>query len=106
MSSDIFERYCNEEEAKNSAKNNKLIPRPNHEEQPKWIGKRGMTDPRRLGKRKNYSHRIEITSKSGTKKWVRPFEVKPDNEPHRYAIPADRLDEFNRRITGIVMKKR
>ncbi|MGE0084800.1 MAG: hypothetical protein AB7S75_10290 [Desulfococcaceae bacterium] len=63
--------------------------------QPKWIAEIGVTDPRRLGKPKNYKYRIEIITKKGTKEWLKQFETKPENEPCRYAIPPDALSTFN-----------
>jgi len=106
MPNEIFERYGNAEEASVSEKNSRLLPRPNHAGQPKWIAEKGMVNPKTLGKRKNYSYRIEIETRPGTEEWLRKFEIKPSNEPLRYAIPADRLDEFNRRITNIRIIKR
>jgi len=106
MPNEIFEPYCSAEEASASEKNKRLLPRPNHEGQPKWVAEKGMVNPKTLGKRKNYSYRIEIETRPGTEEWLRKFEIKPSNEPLRYAIPADRLDEFNRRITNIRIIKR
>lgn len=48
---------------------------------------------------------MEMEVDAGTKKWLKQFEIK-SNEPNRYAIPADKLDEFNRRIQNIKIKKR
>ncbi len=90
-----YERYGNEEEAADCANKQKLVPKPNHETQPKWIAEIGMVDPRRLGKPKNYKYRIEIITKKGTKEWLKQFETKPENEPCRYAIPQDALSTFN-----------
>ncbi len=103
---DRFERYGNEAEAKASQQANGLIPRPGHEKQPKWIGQPGTIDPRTLGKRRNYTYKIEIEAFSSTLSWLKPFERKPRNEPRRYAIPSNRLDEFNKRIIRITIKRR
>ena len=48
----------------------------------------------------NYTHKIEFEVEKGTIEWMRNegFEMKPDNEPDRFAIPVDRLDEFNKRV--------
>lgn len=91
---EIYERYGNEEEAKNCSKEQKLLPRPNHETQPKWIDDIGKVAPRTLGKPKNHKYRIEIVAKRGTKEWLKQFEIK-SNEPGRYAIPSDELSKFN-----------
>lgn len=103
---DRFERYGNEAEAKASQQANGLIPRPGHEKQPKWIGESGTIDPRTLGKRRNYTYKIEIEASSSTLSWLKPFERKPRNEPRRFAIPSNRLDEFNKRIIRITIKRR
>lgn len=92
---ELYERYGNEEEAKNSVKEQKLLPKPHHEKQPKWIAEIGKVDPRRLGKRKNYNYRIEIATIWGTKEWLKQFESKPNIEPKRYGIIAEKLPEFN-----------
>ncbi len=34
------------------------------------------------------------------------FEIKPTNEPGRFAIPADRLDEFNDRVKKTTVYKK
>jgi hypothetical protein len=91
---EIYERYGNEEESKNCTKEQKLLPKPNHETQPKWIADIGRVSPRALGKPKNYKYRIEIIAKRGTKEWLKQFEIK-SNEPGRYAIPSDELSKFN-----------
>lgn len=92
---ELYERYGNETEAQNSVDKQMLLPRPNHEAQPKWIAEIGKVDPRRLGKRKNYNYRIEIDTKKDTRMWLRQFESKPKIEPNRYGITAERLPEFN-----------
>lgn len=103
---DKFERYGNATEAKASQQSNGLVPRPGHERQPKWIGDPNTVDPRTLGKRRNYTHKIEIEAKFSTRRWVKQFEIKPRNEPNRYAIPANKLDEFNKRVIRITVKRR
>lgn len=90
-----YERYGNEEEAEACRKARKLVQKPGHESQPKWIAESGKVDPRRLGKPKNYRYRIDIVAKNGAKEWLKQFEIKPENEPNRYAIPSDELEKFN-----------
>jgi len=103
---DRFERYGNATEANASQQSNGLVPRLGHERQPKWIGDPNTIDPRTLGKRRNYTHKIEIEAQLSTRRWVKQFEIKPSNEPNRYAIPANKLDEFNKRIVRIIVKRR
>ena len=104
---ETYERYANRHEAENTYKEQKLLPRPDHESQPKWIAETGALNPKTLGKRKNYSYRIKITVKKETKKWLKQFEAKPHNEPGRYAVPAQFLSEFNDKyIISISIEKR
>ncbi|MBN1450510.1 MAG: RHS repeat-associated core domain-containing protein, partial [Anaerolineales bacterium] len=101
-----FERYGSAEEAKASAAPvNQLLPRPGHETQPKWIGEIGTIDPVSLGaKRKYHSYRMEIEAKPGARAWLLKFAIQKSNEPGRYGIPANKLQEFNelfvKRITS------
>ena len=48
---------------------------------------------------------MEFVMKPGTREWLKQFEIKPTNEPGRYAVPADQLQEFNSRILDIIIKK-
>ena len=59
MLSEKFEPYGNKEEALLSEKYNRIIPRPGHEKQPKWIAEVGIVNPSALGKRKNYTIHIK-----------------------------------------------
>jgi len=106
MFNEKFERYGNKEEALISEKYNRLFPRPRHEKQPKWIAEVAVVNPRALGKRKNYTHKMEIETSPNMRKWLKLFEIKPHNEPGRYAIPANRLDEFNNKVISITSQKR
>jgi hypothetical protein len=102
-----YERYGNREEAKICEKEQKLVLKPNHENQSKWISEVGKVDPRRLGKRKNYDYQMKIVAKNGTNKWLKQFEVKPENEPGRYAISPSELSRFNDEyVVSIEIKKR
>jgi RHS repeat-associated protein len=100
-----FERYGSKAEAKATTEAGGLAPRPGHETQPKWIGEMNTINPKTLGKRKNYTHKIEIHAQPGTRDWLKPFQIKT-NEPGRYAIPANKLDEFNKRVINIDVQKR
>ena len=103
--SELFERFGSVEEAIQAAMTNQLHPRPHpHHRQPKWIAEVGRIDPNRLGKRPRmtHSHQIRIETNPSTREWLKPFEMKPDNEPGRYAIPADRLSDFNARVRRIL----
>ncbi|MCP2262650.1 RHS repeat-associated core domain-containing protein [Streptoalloteichus tenebrarius] len=107
-SEEIFERYGSKAEG-DSIKDagGKLTPKPApHHNNEKWIADKGVVDPRTLGKRQNYTHYYEIYAKPGTREWLKQFEIKPNNEPGRYAIPADKLEEFNKRVVKIVVKLR
>ncbi|MCA1185330.1 MULTISPECIES: hypothetical protein [unclassified Saccharopolyspora] len=109
-SDEIFERYGSKSEADSiNEAGGKLTPKPErHHNNPKWIGDRGTVDPRTLGQGKNYTHSFEVHAKPGTRQWMQEngLEVKPTNEPGRRAIPANKLDEFNKRVNGIVVKRR
>ncbi len=101
---EIFERYVCEAEAE-ASKERGLQPRPRHERQPKWIGELGSINPKTLGKRKNYTHKLEMYTMAGTREWLKLFETKPANEPGRYEIPADRVAEFNQKIQHLKVTK-
>jgi hypothetical protein len=47
------------------------------------------------------ANRMEITAQPGTRQWLKQYEAKPTNEPGRYAIPADELSAFNKRVLRI-----
>ncbi|WP_329313927.1 DUF6531 domain-containing protein [Streptomyces sp. NBC_01262] len=97
----IIERYGSEAEAKSSAAvtpNGGLVARPGHEKQPKWIAQTGKVNPGTLGKNKNYTHKMEFHCKPEVLDWLKQYEVKPTNEPGRYAVPADKIDEFNKYV--------
>jgi len=49
---------------------------------------------------------MNIETCKKTKKWLKKFEIKPYNEPGRYAIPANILDEFNNKVISITSQKR
>ena len=68
--------------------------------------RRHEVDPRTLGKRRNYTHRVEFHAEPGTRDWFKQYEIKPTNEPGRYAVPADKIDEFNRRVRRVVVTRR
>jgi hypothetical protein len=40
------------------------------------------------------------------REWLKQFETKPDNEPGRYEVPADCLEEFNSRVKQITAIQR
>ncbi|MFJ9411834.1 DUF6531 domain-containing protein [Streptomyces sp. NPDC101393] len=97
----IIERYGSEAEAKASAAvkpNGGLVPRPGHERQPKWTAQTGKVNPGTLGKSKNYTHKVEFHCKPEVLAWLKQYEIKPTNEPGRYAVPADKIDEFNKYV--------
>ncbi len=100
-----FKRYGNQVEAELSEATNRLHLRPGHETQPKWISHEDAVTGTRFGKPKNYTHKMNIETVAGTRNWLGQFEIKSSIEPGRYAIPASRLDEFNRRILQITLEK-
>ena len=102
---EIFVRYGSEAEAEATKKAGGLVPRPGHEDQPKWVAKPGAVDPNRLGKRKNYTHKIEFEVEDSTTDWLRPYEIKL-NEPERYAVPASEISTFNAKIRSFKIEKR
>jgi len=65
----------------------------------------GSINPKTLGKRKNYTHKLEMYTMAGTREWLKLFETKPANEPGRYEIPADRVAEFNQKIQHLKVTK-
>ncbi|EWM12046.1 hypothetical protein [Kutzneria sp. 744] len=82
------------------------MPKPApHQNNPKWIGNDATVNPRTLGKSKNYTHRMEFHVEPGTRHWLKQYEVKPTNEPGRHAVPADKIDEFNRRVKKFVIRR-
>ena len=100
-----FERYGCEAEALASQQARGLVPRPGYERQAKWIGEIGSINPKTLGKRKNYTYKIEIEVLPSTREWLKSFETKPTNEPGRYEISTDHLDEFNNTIRHLKVTK-
>ncbi|MEU5876585.1 RHS repeat-associated core domain-containing protein [Spirillospora sp. NPDC047279] len=103
-----FERYGSQGEAEASKAAGGLVPRPGHERQPKWIADKGVVDPRTLGKRQNYTHYIEMHADPGTKQWLKDqgYEIKPTNEPDRYAVPESAREEFNERVRKVEIRRR
>jgi hypothetical protein len=99
-------RYGNETESLASKEAGKLLPRPGHETQPKWIGLDGSIDPRTLGKAKNYTYKMTINMRQDVKDWLDKNAIIKPNEPGRWGIPADKLDEFNKLIESITVEKR
>lgn len=61
-----------------------------------WIAQTGKVNPGTLGKSKNYTHKMEFHCKPEVLDWLKQYEIKPTNEPGRYAVPADKIDEFNK----------
>jgi hypothetical protein len=98
-----FERFGSRAEARSTFARGGLVPKPGHERQPKWIADEGVVRPRSLGQTKNYTHRMTFEAKPGTRMWLKEsgMEAKPHNEPGRYAVPANLLDEFNRRVIRV-----
>ena len=54
------------------------------------------------------THVITIECKPGTIEWMKMqgFELKPSNEPGRYAIPFDRIDDFNSKVKSVNVSKK
>jgi hypothetical protein len=48
---------------------------------------------------------MEFHAEPGTRDWLKQYEVKPANEPGRCPVPADRIDEFNRRDERVVIRR-
>ena len=100
---EIFERFGSEAEAVEAQEAQKLTQRPGHPNGEKWISDVGeIKRPQGLGQ--DVTHRMEIKASPGTREWLRRFEIKT-NEPNRYAVPADKLGEFNARINSISTKR-
>ncbi len=96
---EIFERFMSKTEADATQKANGLVPKfKPHQNNPKWIGDKGVVSGKSLGKTKQYTHKATIKAKPGTREWLKQYEIKPSNEPGRYAIPSEKLDEFNSMI--------
>jgi hypothetical protein len=99
--SEVFERFGSKAEAE-QAKVGNLFPRPGHERQPKRIvDVGGIKKPQDLGKTGNYTHRMEIHAQEGTREWLKKNADPIPGHPNGYAIPADKLDEFNGLIDRI-----
>ncbi|MEV6711486.1 RHS repeat-associated core domain-containing protein [Lentzea sp. NPDC051208] len=104
---EVYERYGSEAEAKASEIAEGLVLKPEpHHENPKWIADDGRVDARKLGKPKQYTHRMEFHADLGTREWLKQFELKPTNEPSRYAVPANRIEEFNKLVKKVIIKRR
>ena len=101
-----LERYGSKAEAEASELANKLLLRPGHERQPKWVGLEGTIDPRTLGKAENYTHRMDIDTSRDALDWLNQNAILKPNEPGRFGIPADKLEEFNRMIEQINSSRR
>ncbi len=92
-----LERCMSEAEKEQALAKNGLVPKPGHETQPKWVALKGTRNCKSLGKPKYYSHKAIFTVEKITHDWVKEYEEKP-NEPNSYAIPADKIDDFNKEI--------
>lgn len=101
-----MQRYGSAAEAEASEVANKLLPRPGHERQPKWIGLEGTIDPRTLGKPDNYTHRMDIYTRQDVVDWLNQNAITKPNEPGRWGVTAEKLDEFNKMIEKINSSKR
>lgn len=106
-----FIRYVSKEEAELSVAACGLLPRPGHERQPKWVARDDAPylGPD-LGKRRR-THRLEFNTQSGTEQWLKDWADEQDHlnlrkddsvEPGCYAVPADMIEEFNKRIIGTI----
>jgi hypothetical protein len=85
----------------------KLSQKPGHFKQNKWIGRPGTVESRDLGRRKNHTHKMDIRTRKGAIEWLKSpnnAETK-SNEPGRYGILAERLDEFNEFVQQITIGK-
>ncbi|RYF50944.1 MAG: hypothetical protein EOO38_04440 [Cytophagaceae bacterium] len=100
-------RYGSDAEAESIKLSQKLSFRPGHKGPDggvKWVGGPQATiNPKNLGS--TYKNKFVIHVKPGTTKWLQEnnFELKPDVEPGRFAIPTASLDAFNERVTKIVV---
>ena len=102
---EIIVRYGSEAEAEATKTAGGLVPRPGHEDQPKWVAKPGAVAPNRLGKRKNYACKIEFEVEDSMTDWLKQYEIKP-NEPNRYAVPASEVKTFNAKVLNVKIEKR
>ncbi|MDI3292190.1 hypothetical protein [Polyangium sp. 15x6] len=96
-------RYVSEEEVNETLKAQALITRKGHRG-PKRVAEAGSKiDPKQLGTRKAYSHKIELKVPHGTTQWLRQWPI--EGEPRRYAIPEEELENFNNRILEMLITK-
>jgi len=101
-------RFGSEAEAIASKEAGKLLPKPGHVGQPKWIGLEGTIDPGKLGQSKNYTYKVTMNMRQDMKEWLNNSAntiMKP-NEPGRWGIKAEKLSEFNSQIESLTVKKR
>lgn len=107
---DVFERFGSEGEAKNAEATNTLENKKTswggYHRNEKWIADPGQVDPGTLGKRANYTYKMTIETQPGTREWLagEGFESKA-NEPGRFGIPWNRLEEFNQRVIRIRIQR-
>jgi hypothetical protein len=98
---EALERFGSKAEALRAAATQALHPQG----PVKRLALPGAVDPRKLGKRKSYSHRMLIEAEEGTIAWLRqhnlPHQI-PGHNPNRvFAIPRKLIGELNRRIRRI-----
>ncbi|XXX77196.1 PAAR-like domain-containing protein [Sorangium sp. So ce134] len=118
---EVFVRFVSEAEANAIRNAGGLVPRM-HGSTPsraaKWISEAAQPrNPRDLGASSNYTHRVELRMKEGTKDWLNDPSRKVDyermegtekdnadkvmvksNEPGSYGVGSNLLDAFNERI--------
>jgi RHS repeat-associated protein len=99
-------RFTSLGEAEASAEARGLALRPGHRG-PKRVAEAGADIKiKNLGNAKSYSHQIELKVREGTTEWLRSQRAwHIAGEPGRYAIPAERLNEFNDRILEIFITR-
>ncbi|MBB6020882.1 RHS repeat-associated protein [Paenibacillus sp. JGP012] len=124
-----YVRYGAEKEAKDSLDAKGLLPKVHdngtESRGSKWISEKGKErDPRYLGDPENYTQKIKIETKKGTKEWLQSkgvdFEamvggeskytnrviIKSSNEAGSYGIGSGLLKEFNEKwVEKITIEK-
>jgi len=87
-------RYTSLDEATEIVKKEGLSLRKGHRGPKRVAESTADMKPKKLGSPAQYSHKVEMTVKSGTLKWLRQWPI--EGEPGRYAIPAELVEQFNK----------
>jgi RHS repeat-associated protein len=123
-----FVRFVSEAEAEAMKKAGGLVPRPQgnrFSRAAKWISELAHgRNPAKLGKSKNYTHKVVMEVEQGTTEWLNDSSRKlnyekmaggeadnakrvftKSNEPGSYGVGSGLLDEFNNKVKNITVSK-